>query len=355
MTHTGSTGRLSVIHRWLQGATKDPQSYDAQKSRGGWPLGERRTSAKSQFLAIVSVIAIGTLISACGSSSTNQSNNTTAAKETPLFHTLPKSIQKSKTIVLATNAEYPTYQYYAHPGGPMVGFEVDIWNQIGKELGVHIKEINTAFNGLIPGVEAGRYQTSMEALGDAAGREKQMIFVDTEYGTIGLYALKSTAATHAVTSNPLSLCGKKTAAVTGSDIITNIQKYDSQYCTAHGKPAIHTEVFPDNSGVLEALYSGRVPYIFSDAAAATQIIKHGPVPTVEIPQNDWPKSYLGAIFNLNEGQLARAWLAGLQASIKDGTYGKIMKNWDLTSVALDNPGINLATKRPLPTTPSYTP
>jgi polar amino acid transport system substrate-binding protein len=354
MTDIGSTDALSVTHRRLQ-VSKAPRSADAQKPLSRWPLRRPRASAKSKALALISAIAIGALVSACGSTSTQNSTAASSAKETPLFHLLPTSIQHSKTIVLATNAEYPTYQYYAHPGGPMVGFEVDIWNAIGKELGVHIEEINTAFNGLIPGVEAGRYQTSMEALGDQANREKQMIFVDTEYGTIGLYALKSTAATGAVTSNPLSLCGKKTAAVVGSNVITQIQIYDSKYCTEHGKSAIPIEVFPDNSGVLEALYSGRVPYIFSDAAAATQIIKSGPVPTVEVPQNDWPKQYLGAIFNLNDGQLARAWLAGLQAAIKDGLYGEIMKKWDLTSVALDDPGINLATKRPLSTTPSYKP
>lgn len=354
MTDIGSTGTPGAMYGRLQGR-KAARSADAQKPPSRRSLKRPRASATSKFIALISAIAIGILLSACASSSTQQSTATSVAKETPLFHLLPKSIQQSKTIVLATNAEYPTYQYYATPGGPMVGFEVDIWNAIGKELGVNVKVINTAFNGLIPGVEAGRYQTSMEALGDQSDREKQMIFVDTEYGTIGLYALKSTAATGAVTSNPLSLCGKKTAAVVGSNDITQIQTYDSNYCKEHGKPAIQIEVFPDNSGVLEALYSGRVPYIFSDAAAATQIIKHGPDPTVEIPQNDWPKQYLGAIFNLNEGQLARAWLAGLQAAIRNGLYGQIMKKWDLTSVALDDPGINLATKRPLPTTPSYQP
>jgi polar amino acid transport system substrate-binding protein len=312
-------------------------------------LGKRN----SFILTLVLATAVGGLASACGSTSSKQSSaqaQSSTGQEPALFHLLPENIQKTKTIVLATNAEYPTYQYYATTGGPMLGFEVDIWNEIGKELGVHIDVINTAFDGLIPGVEAGRYQTSMEALGDSAVREKSMIFVDTEYGTIGLYTLKTTAAAGTITSNPLSLCGQKTAVVVGSDDITDIEQYDSGYCTRHGKPAVQMLDYPDNASVLEALYSGRVTFIFSDAAAASQIIKGAPVPTVEVPQNDWPKSYLGAIFAPDETQLATAWLAGLKAAISSGAYDAMMQSWDLSPMELNDPGINLASKRPLPTT-----
>jgi polar amino acid transport system substrate-binding protein len=307
----------------------------------------------SLILTLVLATVVSGLASACGSSSSKQSSplaQSSTGQESALFHLLPENIQKTKTIVLATNAEYPTYQYYATTGGPMLGFEVDIWNEIGKELGVHIDVINTAFDGLIPGVEAGRYQTSMEALGDSASREKSMIFVDTEYGTIGLYTLKTTAAAGTITSNPLSLCGQKTAVVVGSDDITDIEQYDSGYCTQHGKPAVQMSDYPDNASVLEALYSGRVSFIFSDAAAASQILKGAPVPTVEVPQNDWPKSYLGAIFAPDDMQLAKAWLAGLNAAISSGAYDAMMKSWDLTPMELNDPGINLASIRPLPST-----
>jgi len=326
---------------------KSLQSFSLRKRDGG----RSRTWEHSLILTLAFVVTVSGLASACGTSSSKQSSSqgqSAAGQEASLFHLLPKNIQKTKTIVLATNAEYPTYQYYATTGGPMLGFEVDIWNEIGMELGVHVDVINTAFDGLIPGVEAGRYQTSMEAIGDSADREKSMIFVDTEYGTIGLYTLKSTAAAGKITSNPLSICGQKTAAVVGSDDITEIQTYDSNFCTEHGKPAVQISEYPDNAAVLDALYSGRVAFIFSDAAAAQQIIKHAPAPTVEVPQNDWPKTYLGAIFAQNEMQLATAWLAGLKAAIHSGAYDAMMKSWDLSPMELNDPGIDLATKRPLP-------
>lgn len=340
MTGIGSTGTLSVMLRRVQGF-RALRSAAAQKPPSTWFLKRRRAAAKSKSLALISAIAIGTLVSGCGTSSTHNSTAASGAKETPLFRLLPKSTQTSKSIVLATNAEYPTCQYYAVPGGPMVGYEVDLWNAIAEQLGVQLKVINTAFNGLLPGVQAGRYNTAMECLDDTPQREKVVSFVDFEYDTAALYTLRTTAAAGKITSNPLSVCGKVTGEVTGESIAQNVEVVFDRQCAKHGLPKVILSEYPDQGSELTALYAGRIAFVMDDAAAASYVLQHAPVHLAELHEASWPKTYVGAIFNPSESQLAKAWLAAANAIVRDGSYGRIMQKWKVSSLALDHPGIDL--------------
>ena len=56
----------------------------------------------------------------------------------------------------------------------------------GQPLGVKINAVNTAFDGLIPGVQSGRYPTAMECISDSLDREKQVTFVDFVYDNRGV-------------------------------------------------------------------------------------------------------------------------------------------------------------------------
>jgi len=53
------------------------------------------------------------------------------------------------------------------------------------------------------------------------------------------------------------------------------------------------------------------------------------------------------IFNKDNTATIDEWQKGLEAIIADGTYAEILKKWDISSLALDEPGINLATTRPI--------
>src|SRR5262245_54883069 len=116
--------------------------------------------------SLVPVIAVA--IAACGSSSSSRSNSgsgggsgaaadtaTATATSTSsnsgsasLGHLLPADIRNSGSLTIATDASYPPCEYFPKPGEPMIGFEPDLWNAMGAKLGVKIKAVNTAFDGL---------------------------------------------------------------------------------------------------------------------------------------------------------------------------------------------------------------
>ena len=106
--------------------------------------------------------------------------------------------------------------------------------------------------------------------------------------------------------------------------------------------------YPSSDATLLALYSGRADFVITDYAAIEEMRKSAPKPIRVVANPLLPKLYLGMIVNKDNMQLAEALLAGLKGVHEDGAYDKIMDNWGLSDLKLDEPGINLFTNNPLP-------
>lgn len=294
---------------------------------------------------MISKIARRILLPAALAAATLFGQHAAFAQDSKLNAMLPDDIRKAGVLTIATDAHYPPCESFAEDNKTMVGYEPDMWNAIGAKLGIKIHAVSTDFDGLIPGVQSGRYPMAMECISDSAEREKQVTFIDNSFGTSAIYAL---AGNTSVSDNALNLCGLKSAAQAGTDF-NDVLTAITARCKKNGKPGVTVYQYPSADAVLLALYSGRVDFVLSDAAAAADIQKHAPKP-IKIYSNDLiPKLYTGMVVRPDQTQLAEATLAGLKAIQADGTYDRIMEKWDLKLLELPDPGINLATSKPLPT------
>lgn len=284
----------------------------------------------------------GTSGSGTGSAASSAPGSSAAAQAASAL--VPADIKQKGVLTLATDAEYPPCEYYEAGTTNMLGFEPEIWNAIGDRLGVKVQVSSIQFANLIPGVQGGKYDVAMECITDRQAREDQVTFVDFVYAQVGV--IVPAANQHNITEDPLTLCGLNSGAVTGSDNRTRITQF-SDYCTAHGKAAVTPVEFPAQGQVLLALRSGRVDFTTQDMAAAQYVSKQSNFPVKAIPNQLIPKVYLGIAINKSNDQLQQAILAALQEIIADGTYGKILAKWDIQQLALNDPGINLATTRPI--------
>jgi polar amino acid transport system substrate-binding protein len=267
-----------------------------------------------------------------------------SANATTLNELLPEQIRKSGVLTLATDAHYPPCESLADDNATAIGFEPDIWNALGARLGVRMQVISTAFGGLIPGVQSGRYAMAMECLSDSAARETQVLFIDYAYATSQIYALASNAS---LTSDPLSICGLKTAAQVATDSVDSLAML-SAHCLKQGRKPLAIAQFPDAPSMFTAMISGRVDFVLNDTVAAEAMREEFPVPLKTYQNALLPRLYTGMIVLPNARQLAQALLAGLRAIQQDGTYDAVMAKWKLSALILKDPGINLATSRPLP-------
>ena len=291
-----------------------------------------RRSAIAASAALAATAAL--LLASCSSTSStsDSSSGTTSIKGT--------------TVTLATDASYPPCEYFEKDSKTMVGFEPDIWNAIAKKIGVKLKVENTDFDSLIPGVQSGRYDVAMECISDRAARQKQVTFLDFIYAETAI--IVPAAYSGPITaSDPLSICGQSMGGQTGFDTISLITDTINPACKAAGKDEVKILQYPKAADTYNALYSGRVDFIVLDTAAAAYLNKTAPVKLQYIENSKFEKLYLGAIFNKSDKAMQAAWEKGLKEIIADGTYDKILKDWDLSSLALEDPGVNLAVTRPI--------
>ena len=80
-------------------------------------------------------------------------------------------------LVMATNAEFPPYEYIE--GDKYYGIDVEVAKLIADKLGYDLEIANVAFDSIIPGVQSGKYDMGMAGLTVNEEREKQVDFSES--------------------------------------------------------------------------------------------------------------------------------------------------------------------------------
>jgi octopine/nopaline transport system substrate-binding protein len=80
-----------------------------------------------------------------------------------------------KTVVIAMEGAYEPWNL-TDSSGKIVGFEVDLANDICKRAGVECKIIAQDWDGMIPGLQAGKFDVIMDGMSITEPRMKQITF-----------------------------------------------------------------------------------------------------------------------------------------------------------------------------------
>jgi polar amino acid transport system substrate-binding protein len=146
--------------------------------------------------------------------------------------------------------------------------------------------------------------------------------------------------------NVESLCGKTIGASTGTTAATQATDIE-QVCTSAGKPADQPKLFPNVADVQLALKSGRVFAQLEDTATGgyDALTSKGTITSIPITgaitkEGDFAPGLEGVVVAKGQTQLEKALQAGFNTLIKNGTYGKILKKWDIPGLAVTKSTIN---------------
>ena len=118
-----------------------------------------------KIISVLAVIAIVSAILAACSNGGSEAETTTAAEP-----------QAKQTLVMATNAEFPPYEY--HEGNEVVGIDAEIAKAIADKLGMELKIEDVSFDSIIPGVQAKKYDMGMAGMTVTDERLKSVNFSD---------------------------------------------------------------------------------------------------------------------------------------------------------------------------------
>jgi polar amino acid transport system substrate-binding protein len=295
-------------------------------------------------LVLAGVLATATATAGCAapdapsSAPTNGASSAAAptlTKDDAIAAMLPDAIRSAGTVRVASGVSFPPMEFFDTDNKTVLGFDADLGAALGQVLGVKFDFQNTNFDGILGGLNAGRYDLSLTSMIDKKERQQSVDFVDY---------LKSGVTFMVAKGNPkglkdkTDLCGK-TAAVekssTGDLSVDDITKE----CTAAGKPAVKKQPFPDQASAVQALQSGRADAVVALDLTLAYNVKTSP-DAFQVDAAPFGTLPVGIPVPKNNPKLRDAVQAALKKVIDSGTYDALLAKWNLQSQALKGAPIN---------------
>jgi polar amino acid transport system substrate-binding protein len=286
-------------------------------------------------LGLLAVAATSIMVAGCGGSSGGSSaGSTPTAPTTADAAQVPAALKAKGILTAATDPSYAPNEFTDTDGKTIIGMDVDLIRALGAEMGLKVTATKAEFNGIIPGLAAGKYDLGISSFTDNAEREKTVDFV-TYFSAGTSFFTKANGGT--TVTGLADLCGKTVAVEKGTTQADDASAQSAK-CTAAGKPAVTVNAFPDQSGANLALSSGRAQLSMADSPVADYQVKlsNGAFKLVGTPYGTAP---YGIAIPKKSG-LAQPMLAAVKALIANGEYKKILDKWGVADGAIAAPEIN---------------
>lgn len=224
-----------------------------------------------------------------------------------LAHAELADITKRGELRVVMSGEYPPFSQPSANGG-LVGFDVDVANEIGRRLGVRTRVIKAEFSSIIAGLQSGQFDLAVASQSRTPEREQAVDFLSRPYYYDGfqLFVPKASTATSLRT-----LDGKPVAVALGTvfEKFLREQKY----------PNVVT--YSGEQEIFLALGAGRAAGMVTTRTVGSVAIKSGQALKAVGPvlQQDNPYITLGKNQPRLKAAVDKA-LAGMRA---DGTMKRI--------------------------------
>lgn len=287
----------------------------------------------------------GSVSTAAGSAGMTMVNGIAVAKDPAAAAKLPSQYKSGIRIV--TSAPYPPFEMF-DSNQNLTGLDIDTGKAIAAALGTTAQFTSIDYNGVIPALQAGKYDMVLADIGDTPDREKVLDFVD--YSKQGELLVVPTGNPQHL-SGLQDMCGK-TLAVESGDVTAGYFAAVTSYCQQHGQPNMAIKELPKTSDALLALKSGQASAVYLGIATAADL-KNQPGGTgyqLVTPANK-PFGYLprwvGAGIPKSSTGLRDAVEAALKSLSASGTLTKLYAKYGQQRVLTGNVVVNKLAEEPL--------
>lgn len=222
----------------------------------------------------------------------------------------------AKVLVMATNAEFPPYEYY--DGDAIVGVDAEIAQAICDKLGYELQIDDMDFNSIIPAVAAGKADFAMAGL-TVTEERMQTVDFSTSYAT-GIQAVIVPEGSDIKTVDDIAA---KLEAGDDVQIGVQIATTGDIYCTGdYG--AEHVQEFNKGADAVAALMSGKVDCVIIDNNPAKAFVEANEglaILDTAYAEEDY------AIGFAKDSELTEQVNAALEELIADGTVQAILDKY----------------------------
>jgi polar amino acid transport system substrate-binding protein len=229
------------------------------------------------------------------------------------------------SLRIGTSLTQMPWGFFDQSGKP-TGVDVAMCGALAKQLGDAPSFVNLDFKGLIPALQADRFDIVCAAMYVTPERQSviQMVpYIQASQTIIARQDAKFNAAA--------DLCGHSVSVLQGSGSMKVLQE-ESEKCHAGGKPDISIRAFDTQPVALRALENNSVEAFIATDSLVSYFMSHNSGYR-KIATGISPMA-LGIGVPKNDAALAAKVRKGLEAMKADGTYQAILKTWGIESAAV---------------------
>jgi polar amino acid transport system substrate-binding protein len=247
---------------------------------------------------------------------------------------VPSTVRAKGALTIGTDPTYPPMEFVASDGKTLVGVDIELGDALAEVMGLKAEILGGSFDGLIPGLSAGKYDVGISDFADTKEREETLDFVDYLSVGSGFYTLADGGVE---ISSLAELCGRSVAVQQGTIQQQDLTKQDAK-CKQAGEAGINLLALPDHNAASVAVASGRAEL----AACGEEVADYAVLQSHGEFKRTGPRygASPSGIAMTRESGLAKPILAALRVLMSDGVYEQILEKWQLTAAAIDQPTIN---------------
>ncbi|HEY0288369.1 MAG TPA: ABC transporter substrate-binding protein [Pseudomonas sp.] len=241
-----------------------------------------------------------------------------------VFAAVPSSVTENGEITAAIVPNYPPMDFKDPTTKALTGVDVDLGNALAERLGVNIRWQETAFEQMASGLVTKRFDIILSGMTDTAERQKTVTFIDYLISGPQLYTLTKNTGLNELTD----LCGKKVGTSRRTTWPSEIAAWSKTHCQAAGKPAIEVIGSEGSADARAQLRQGRLDAAMQGSETIAYLMSQEK-DTYKPIGLAISKQFTGLGVSKSNPELAAAIAQALQSMVDDGTYGTLLKKWDL--------------------------
>lgn len=229
---------------------------------------------------------------------------------------------------------------FIRPDGSLDGLNVDICGEIGKRLGLEVEWTNLAFPGLVPGLQAQRFDALCTAIFINPDRLRIMNMISYVQWGEGLMVPKGNPdaiACEGALGKPESytacfdaLAGRVVSVAAGGTTNKHLQEQSDRMAAA-GMAPIDIRAFDSNSEAIMAAVSGQAEAAYLNDPQAAYYISTSNAP-YEMAFTGNAANRLAITTLKDNTALAEMIVGALDKMRADGTYQRIVEKWGVAPV-----------------------
>jgi polar amino acid transport system substrate-binding protein len=225
-----------------------------------------------------------------------------------------EAIKSAGEIKIAMSGAYPPFNF-VNDKNEVVGFDADIGKEIARRIGVEGKIVTTAWDGIIAGLLASKYDTIVGSMTITDQRKQAVDFVGPYY-----HAGRGVFVPESSTAQTLDDLKDKTIGVT-------LGETHEKWARERGGWTIRT--YKGLPELLLELRAGRVDAIVVDNIPIRVAVKESgeKIRQLDTPDIEGGAVAIGIAIRKGNPDLAAAMQKALDEMLADGAYEKISMEW----------------------------